>query len=253
MVYSGLVSVTFRHLNPEEIIALARMAGLHGIEWSGDKHVPHGDVECAEKVLKLTENAGLKVAAYGSYYRVGEQNDFTFDQVLKTAIALKAPVIRIWAGQRGSSEASEMFWNNVVEETINIANAARAENIRIAFEFHNNTLTDTNESCLKLLKKTDQGYVSAYWQPSQNMNINERLYGLKAILPWLSHIHVYHWENKQRRPLYEGLNEWVRYMSVIQQADADRYAMLEFVKDNSIENFFQDAKILKRLLANRQI
>jgi hypothetical protein len=42
-------------------------------------------------------------------------------------------------------------------------------------------------------------------------------------------------------------------MSVIQQADADRYAMLEFVKDNSIENFFQDAKILKRLLANRQI
>jgi hypothetical protein len=44
MIQTGLVSITFRQLSPPAIIDLVRQAGLEGIEWGGDVHVPHGDL-----------------------------------------------------------------------------------------------------------------------------------------------------------------------------------------------------------------
>ncbi len=43
MISPGLVSVTYRALPPAEIIALTAAAGLKGIEWAGDVHVPPND------------------------------------------------------------------------------------------------------------------------------------------------------------------------------------------------------------------
>jgi hypothetical protein len=51
--------VTFRSLEPAEIVKLADRAGLDGIEWGGDVHVPHGDVTKASEVYKMTSSMGL--------------------------------------------------------------------------------------------------------------------------------------------------------------------------------------------------
>ena len=45
MIESGLVSITFRKLTVEKIIELVKEAGLQGIEWGGDVHVPHDNTE----------------------------------------------------------------------------------------------------------------------------------------------------------------------------------------------------------------
>ena len=68
MIQPGLVSVTFRKLTPAEIVALVKQAGLKGIEWGGDLHVPHGDLVRAREVRELTHEGGLGVAACGSGY-----------------------------------------------------------------------------------------------------------------------------------------------------------------------------------------
>ena len=70
MLIPGLVSVTFRQLAPREIVQLAAAAGLRGIEWGGDIHVPHGDLQAARAVRDITAAAGLQVLAYGSYFRL---------------------------------------------------------------------------------------------------------------------------------------------------------------------------------------
>jgi len=70
MIFPGLVSITFRKLSPEQIIELVRKAGLSGIEWGGDIHVPHGDIARAKEVKSMTKEAGLRVAVYGSYYHL---------------------------------------------------------------------------------------------------------------------------------------------------------------------------------------
>ncbi len=67
---TGLVSVSFRKLPPEQIIALARQAGLQSIEWGGDVHVPPENLENARVIGEMTRAAGLSVACYGSYYRL---------------------------------------------------------------------------------------------------------------------------------------------------------------------------------------
>ena len=38
----GLCSITFRDLSVDDVVALAADAGLAGIEWGADRHVPPG-------------------------------------------------------------------------------------------------------------------------------------------------------------------------------------------------------------------
>ncbi len=114
MLYPGLVSVTFRSLDCKKIVELVKKAGLSSIEWGGDVHVPQGDMKKAKEARKMTEEAGLVTAAYGSYYRVGCESIKTgekadFKKTLETALELNTPVIRVWAGDRGSAEADGLW------------------------------------------------------------------------------------------------------------------------------------------------
>ncbi len=253
MIYPGLVSITFRGLNCKEIVELVKKARLYSIEWGGDIHVPQGALKKAEEARKMTEDAGLMTAAYGSYYRVGceliktgERADF--EKTLATALALNAPVIRVWAGDRDSAEADSSWRKKVIEETRKIADEADKENMAIAFEFHGGTLTDGNESCLELLEEINRPNVTTYWQPPAEKDKNYRLEGLNMLLPRLSNVHAFYSEDRERRPLAEGTEEWKDYIDVIKKAEGSRHIMLEFVKHDSPEQFMEDAETLKGLV-----
>ncbi len=103
MLHAGLVSVTFRQLEPDHIVALAREARLASIEWGGDVHAPPGDERRARELGKMTREAGLQVSAYGSYYRLRDEveEDAPFEAVLASALALGAPRIRVWPDGSG--------------------------------------------------------------------------------------------------------------------------------------------------------
>jgi len=250
MIRTGLVSITFRKLQPQEIVNLVTKAGLSGIEWGGDIHVPHGNTDLARQVYKMTVDAGLQVAAYGSYYRVGceEQIGLSFEKVLDTALALKAPVIRVWAGNRGSKDADESWWCKVIEETHRISEMAKKAGITIAFEYHGNTLTDTGESAYRLMKAVGSENTKSYWQPPVGMEDDLRLKGLEQILPWLENIHVFWWNVQERMDLAQGIDSWKKYMNVIRTAQGDRYCMIEFVKGDDPEQFLKDAEALKQIV-----
>ncbi len=253
MIYPGLVSVSFRGLNCKQITELVKKAGLSSIEWGGDIHVPQGNLKKAREVRKMTRDAGLMTAAYGSYYRLGceliktgERADF--EKTLATAIELNAHVIRVWAGDRGSAEADASWRKKITEETRRIADEADKENTAIALEFHGGTLTDSNQSCLELLEKINRPNVNTYWQPPVGSSMDYGLEGLRMLLPYLSNIHAFHWEDRERRPLAEGAEEWHNYIDVIKKAEGSRHIMLEFVKDDSPEQFLEDAAVLRELL-----
>ena len=46
----GLCSITFRDLSWPEVVAVATDAGLEGVEWGADVHVPGGDQTRARAV-----------------------------------------------------------------------------------------------------------------------------------------------------------------------------------------------------------
>ena len=112
MMESGIASVSFRSKSVEEIIAASAAAGLDGIEWGSDVHVPAGNITLAREVRRKTEAAGLKVLSYGSYYRLGAQAaEDEFSRVLASAAELGVQNVRVWGGSKGSAELSPDEWS----------------------------------------------------------------------------------------------------------------------------------------------
>ena len=250
MIHSGLVSITFRQLSLREIVDLAVRAGLAGVEWGGDIHVPHGDLRRAREVRRMTQDAGLHVAAYGSYYRVEHDDPAPFERVLATAVELGAPAVRVWAGTRGSVEADAAYRAETVALSRRIADVAARAGVAVAYEFHAGTLTDTNASARNLLETVAHDNVKSYWQPPRGSEVAYNLDGLDAVLPWLLHVHVFSWgATGERLPLAAGEEGWMQYLRKIASSGRDHFAMLEFVQDDAPESFVRDAATLKRWLA----
>lgn len=250
MLRSGLVSITFRALDPAEIIELVSRAGLDAVEWGGDVHVPHGDVGKARAVRRLTEEGGLSVASYGSYYRVAATTEFTIAATVDTAAALGAPTLRVWAGDRGSADADARYWDLAVEDSRRVAEEAAGAGIRVAYEFHRNTLTDTTESTLKLLEAVGHPNLGTYWQPPRELSEAELHGSLSRVLPYVSNLHVFHWgPNGERFPLAEGHDRWASLLRLLGPVAAEpRFAMIEFVRGDAPEAFLSDAEALLAIL-----
>lgn len=251
MLLSGLVSITFRQLSPQAIVDLVVQAGLDGIEWGGDVHVPHGDTATARAVHQMTIDAGLSVAAYGSYYRVGHADSGPFEAVLAAATALQAPSIRVWAGKQGTDSADQTYVDAVVEDSRRIADLAATEAIRIVYEFHRNTLTDTNAAARHLLEAVEHPNVHSYWQPPRAVSVDYNLAGLDMVMPWLAGLHVFHWDRTtyERLPLADATLEWLQYLRKARSSNRDLYALIEFVRDDDPAQFLNDATALKSWLS----
>ena len=105
MIIPGMVSATFREKSIDDILQLCRKAKLKAVEWSENAHVMPNDPQGAEALYKKTMEAGLAVAAYGSYYRLGQNQEpeRVLRESLVSAKALHAPLMRIWAGTEPSA------------------------------------------------------------------------------------------------------------------------------------------------------
>lgn len=272
MLRPGLVSITFRSMTPDQIIGACVEHGLQGIEWGGDVHVPAGDVANARDVAQRTADAGLEVAAYGSYYRVGGPSPADTDPrrtgaaqdwaaVLETAEALGAPRIRVWCGPGGSADCDAATRTRVIEDGRTIAQAAGARGIDVVAEWHGGTLTDTTESATAMLNEIGHERFLTYWQPRTGDGFAQALDDLDAALPRLAGLHVFHWlpvagaadgaAGQDRRPLAEGQGLWPTYL---RQAAAgprteDLFALLEFVRDDDPANLGPDAEGLRQWVA----
>jgi 3-dehydroshikimate dehydratase len=251
-ILPGLVSITFRSYSVPEVIDLVHQAGLTGIEWGGDVHVPHGDLACGKCVGEMTRAAGLQVAAYGSYYRVGnsENDGLPFESVLETALALGAPLIRVWAGIQGSKQAEVSYRQWVVEECRRIAIRAFQHGIVVASEYHAGTLTDEIGSALRLMREVNQPNFLTLWQPPTGLDVSSCRSSLEALMPWLTNVHVFHGspEGSRRLALMEGGEYWKLYLKDLAQKEGDRFALVEFVAGDNREAFLKDAATLKKWL-----
>lgn len=250
MIKPGLVSISFRQLSVEKIIEASVKAGLKGIEWGGDKHVPHGDLNLAEKVREQTLSAGLEIAAYGSYFRFSG-DEVSFPEVLNTAKALGAPVIRVWAGREGSAEISPEEYKRIIKETQSAGDLCGEAGIKLTFEYHGGTITDTNKSAGQFMQDVNHQWVNSYWQPPVGMAKEDCLKGIDLISDYFQGVHVFHWypDFKNRLPLTQGEDLWREYFKKLSSVKNEYWALMEFVKDDSLENLYTDAKTLHKLIS----
>ena len=131
---TGLVSVTFRQLDPEEIVTRVAECGLDGIEWGGDVHAPHGDLAACERAGTLTREAGLEVMCYGSYYCVvaASPTGPTFEETLRSAQVMGAPLILVWPGGVSPDRARPEDLQRVIDDSVRVADLAGEAGVRLA-------------------------------------------------------------------------------------------------------------------------
>ncbi|HUQ60663.1 sugar phosphate isomerase/epimerase family protein [Lentzea sp.] len=237
MLIPGLVSVTFRQLTVPEIGELALECGLRAVEWGADVHVPPGDSAAARQAL----GTGLRVAAYGSYYRAGVSDRSELVPVLETAAELGAPLVRVWAGTSGSAECADR--GAVVEALRHAVEHAGVMGTKIALEYHRNTLTDTLDSTVRLLDEVDG--VVPYWQPRGGQDVSSAVHEVRTLEPVTAH--VFSWGPggyQDRLPLAARRDLWEPVLTELARDGVERNALLEFVRDDSPEQFREDAKTL---------
>lgn len=244
---TSLVSVTFRKKSIEQIVALTKSAGLDAIEWAGDSHVLPNDFEAAAKAVKLCRENNIEISAYGSYY--GKMPDHDFASVLETAIALKAPVIRIWAGwfMGHSSNCSPEDRAKFTADIKKAVEMAAEKGVMVATEFHPNTLTDNIDSALQLLEDVPGLYT--YWQPRYTQSIEECISDIRRLGKKCVNVHIFqrNAENK-KAPLAEGKEKWAACLQEVKAVTDTQYVGIEFVMGDTDEQFYADAQITKELV-----
>ncbi|MFJ5958104.1 sugar phosphate isomerase/epimerase family protein [Paenarthrobacter sp. NPDC092416] len=237
----GICSVTLRALEIDDVVRISSDAGLAGIEWGTDVHVK--DMASAAYAKSATEAAGLTVLSLGSYYRTGAFGDF--GPILDLATAAGAPRIRIWAGELGSTDATKEHWAAVVEDTRRIADLAAAVGVGLAFEYHGNTLTDSPETTLELLRRVDHANVGTYWQPAVGLSDQEALESLHLVLPHVVGVHCFSWgPAAERFPLRKRKRLWQTVSDALRGNGKDMDIMMEFVEDDLPDNVLNDAAFL---------
>lgn len=246
MLKTGLVTISFRSLTPKKILSLAVETGLETLEWGGDVHVPPNDLNHARMVAQWTEQAGLTTAAYGSYYRLGTSSDpeKEFRAVVETASILKAPIIRIWGGGKGSADLTPSEWEALVAEGRLITAMAAEKGITLSLECHHGTLTDDYRSSLRYLKEVPG--MTMYWQPNQFLSEEENKKAASALASVTTNIHVFHWDAAHRYPLSQGESIWQEYL--VPFTGKDHALLLEFMHDDAPSSLQEAADTLRRIL-----
>lgn len=166
----GLCSVTLRARPWRDVLQTAVVAGLDCVEWGGDSHIAPGDFAGASGITMACQRSSREIASYGSYYRAGHEDLSEAVRVVRTAAALQAPRIRIWAGRHGSTDTSPSLLSRVVGQIRDIADVAAIDGMTIGLEYHEATFTDSPTSTARLLDMVDRHNVRTYWQPPIGMD-----------------------------------------------------------------------------------
>ena len=248
MVNLGLVSISFRSHSVEAILAAMKAARLTHVEWGGDVHVPMGDLFRAGEVRRMTEAAGITVAAYGSYYRLGEEknDEKGREAVLTTAEKLGTTLVRIWGGARSSADLTESDRDALIAEARVFAAMAEKRGVTLALECHGNSVTDEYHYGIDFIRAVGSPALRSFWQPNQMYDHAYNIEAAKAYLPYAEHLHVFSWEGGKKYPLAYHEDRWRDYFTVFGAKNFN--AMLEFMHDGNIESLVPTADALRRIV-----
>jgi hypothetical protein len=210
--------------------------------------VPAGEVDVARAVGEQTKQAGVLIAEYGSYYRLGVSQPEAIDAVVASAQALGTHTVRVWASDKGSEDASEEEYLRAVADARRIC--IKYKDITFCTECHNHTLTDDFRAHLQLLRDVGQPNFRTFWQPNQYKSFEYNLCSAKALAAYTDAVHVFSWEGDRKLPLEQHRERWLAYLDafLLESREREMPLMLEFMHDGSIDSLAATAEQLRGLI-----
>ena len=237
----GLVSVSFRDRDPEEILQAVQAADLCCIEWGSDVHCPP---EKAQEIAALQKAYNIECCSYGTYFKFGAAPIGELPAYIQAAKILGAPILRLWCGTKNSEEYTEEEKQELFALCKQAAAMAEEADVILCMECHNRTFTNRKEAALELMQTIDSPHFRMYWQPNQYRETEENIAYAAMIAPYAEHLHVFNWKNKEKFPLKDAVDLWKTYLSCF---EGDRTLLLEFMPDGKIESLIAETTALKEI------
>ena len=253
MLNLGLTSVTFNSLSPAEIIDYCKNAGVGVIEWAGRTHAIAGEPDGAREIKRLSDEAGILISSYGSYYKCGTYEDAAteFSKHIEIAKILGAKTIRIWTGTKNFADADSEYIEKIVAELRLMSDMAKKEGIEIGCEFHNGTITNTRESSLRVCEMVGRDNFGMYFQYDPRVDIEENMRTLKDFLPILKNVHVFNVTPEIKRNSISdefGRSLWEGFVEILKENNKDANLILEFLPDPTLECLTIEADAVRKII-----
>lgn len=259
----GLCTIAFPEKSLEEILDMAQEIGFDGVEiWGKEPHMGEVlDEERVKKARKMLEERNLSPSMFGSYLCLGVEGEFPkAESILKIAQGLGATIVRIWAGNKGSQEATGKDWENCLKDLEKVCRKAEKMGINLAMEMHAGTLADRGETARKLIEQVSLPNLKVNFQvdfPGREAPLER----LAAVIPWIVNVHAQNfkkvhpgspvrWEDSLTL-IREGVIDYQQLFHRLKEANFLGYFEVEFVKGHSPEekilSLKDDYKFLRSL------
>ena len=246
MLIPGLVSVSFRSLSPREIVALMNACGLQSVEWGSDVHARCDDPDALRAIAQLQRDTGVTCCSYGTYFRLGADPAEGILPYIAAARTLGTDILRVWCGHQSYAKYTPSEKTRLLDACRAVARIAQEEGVTVCLECHHNTYTEELPGALELMEAVQSDHFRMYWQPNQYKTQEINLEYARRIAPYVTQLHVFHWEGDAHYPLALGMNKWLEYLPVF---TGDHHLLLEFMPDGRPESLAGEVHSLRALIA----
>ena len=239
----GLCSVTFRKKTAEEVVELAKKAGISFIEWGGDVHVK--TLFDAKKVKALCNEADIKISSYGSYFNSAVFDESKWTYTCEIAREMGAESIRIWLGKKNSQVTSDKEYNLLLENTKKMCDIAAGYSLTVCPECHGNTFNNNTDAVLRFRKDLQRDNFKTYFQ-SRYFRMEYDLDRIDRTYPYIKDVHV-SYRDLKREQLFrkKDKNYLDKLLRKFRDKNFDGIVMVEFVSYGSEKQLFKDIEKLK--------
>jgi 3-dehydroshikimate dehydratase len=264
----GLCTIAFSELPLEEVLNIAAEYGFDGVEIWGKEPAVHEvtaersehtplkyDEDYFRKIKEITDAKMLEIAAFGSY--VNPLMD-DYEQQMETALritqTLGSKLIRVWSGG-GPSKSIRPHDRRIISIRLKaMCQWAGINGITVATEMHNNNLTDTAETTLKLIQDVGLPGLKTYYQPCFRNDADDFYECAKLVGPHLVNVHAQNAKQLddgrfEACAIADGIVDYEKIVQILKSYDYDGYLEIEFVYgENKLAALKNDRNFLGQLL-----
>ena len=238
----GLCSVTFRKKSVQEIISIAKNAGVKYIEWGGDVHVK--TLDDAKKVKELCDKADIKISSYGSYVNSANYDENKWIETCEITKAMGAESIRIWLGKKNSQVTSEAEYQLLLKNTKKMCDISAEYGIMVCPECHDNTFNNNTDAILRFIDDLQKDNFKTYFQ-SRYFRMEYDLVRIDRTYDYIKDVHV-SYRDLKREQLFrkKDKNYLDTLLKKFREKNFGGIVMVEFVSGNSEKQFYKDIEKL---------
>lgn len=211
-----LCTIAYRDKLLERALEVAARTGFDGVElWGREPHLPETFDETRMRATrKLLQACEVTPYVLGSYLRFGATKNgdhIELADTLHIARWLRTPLVRVWASDVGSAGAGEDVWKATIKQARYAAEAAAKLEMTLVVEMHADTLADTAQSALRLMREVGRDNFRLNFQVASIEDGVTPEQRLVETLPWVAHVHAQNYERLpatgealERAPLATG-------------------------------------------------